>query len=127
MRQILPNQEAEHGGRSAERCDMIILYHLQDVGRMELFMVVNENRSSGNPLAVQFSPHGLSPSRVGHGQMQAVFVQVMPITSGRDMSERIGEIMSHHLRFTGSSRSEIHQGYVVVPVGMFRFDKRCGS
>ena len=127
MRQILPNQEAEDGRRSAERCDMIILYHLQDVGRMELFMVVYENRSSGNPLAVQFSPHGLSPSRVGYGQMQAVFVQVMPITSGRDMSERIGEIMSHHLRFTGSSRSEIHQGYVVVPVGMFRFDKRRGS
>ena len=127
MRQNLPIQEAEDGRRSAERCDMIILYHLQDVGRLYFFMVVYENRSSGNPLAVQFSPHGLSPSRGGYGQMQAVFVQVMPITSGRDMSERIGEIMSHHLRFTGSSRSEIHQGYVVVPVGMFRFDKRRGS
>ena len=59
MRRILPNQEAEDGRRSAERCDMIILYHLQDVGRMELFMVVYETVAPAIHCPYSF-PHGLS-------------------------------------------------------------------
>lgn len=53
-------------------------------------------------------------------------MEVMPETSRGDVSQRIREIMGHHLRLTGRTRGEIHQGNVVVGIHMSRtHERRC--
>ena len=43
------------------------------------------------------------------------------------MSQRIGEVVGHHFRLSGSTAGEVHQGDVIVRVRMFRFHERGGS
>ena len=46
---------------------------------------------------------------IGNGKMKTVTMQIMPETGSYNMSQRICKIMCHHLRFSCSTRSEIHQ------------------
>ena len=80
-------------------------------------MVIDKHRRTGKPLAVELSPNGLAPSRVGHGQMQAVFLEVVPEDSGGKMSQRIEEVMRHHLGLSACAAGEVHQHGVRVVVG----------
>ena len=38
---------------------------------------------------------------IGNGEVQAVFVQVVPETSGNDVPQRIREVVRHHFGFAG--------------------------
>ena len=80
------NQEAEDGRRRTERSDMIVLYLFKNVSRRKLLVVVDEDVRSGNPLSVEFSPYSFSPTGIGNGEVQAVLVQVVPKTTGNDMT-----------------------------------------
>ena len=89
-------------------------------------MVVYKDVGAGYPLPVQFAPYGFSPTCIGNGEMQAVFMQIMPETSGNDMSQRICEVVGYHFRLAGGSAGEVHQGNVIVAVGVFRSYERGG-
>ena len=41
---------------------------------------------SGNPLSVEFSPYGFSPAGIGDGEVEAVFVQIVPEATCNDMA-----------------------------------------
>ena len=103
------NEETEDGGRCTERSYMIILYLLQDGGRGKFLVVIHKYICSGNPLSVKFAPYSFPPTGIGDGEMQAVFRQVMPETTGNDMPQRICKVMGDHFRFTGGSAGEVHQ------------------
>ncbi len=82
-------------------------------------MFVDKHRRSGYPLSVELSPHGLAPARIGYRQMQVVRTEIVPQRARGYMSERISEVVSHHLRFSGSAGGEIHQHRVAVVVLRF--------
>ena len=105
---------------------MIILNLLQHLTRSKLLMVVHEHIGTGYHLPVQFSPHRFSPAGIGNGKVQTVFMQIVPVTSGRDMSKRVSKVVRHHFRFAGSSRSKVHQRDILIRIYLFRTDKRSG-
>ena len=72
-------------------------------------MVIYEDVCSGNPLSVKFSPYRFSPTCIRNGEMEAVFREIMPETTCYDMSQWVGKVVCYHFRFTGSTRSEVHQ------------------
>ena len=55
--------------------------------------------------------------------MQTILMQIVPETTGNNMPQRIGEIMSHHLGITRRARSKIHQRNIIVAIDMSRTDK----
>lgn len=57
--------------------------------------------------------------------MQGILIKIMPVFPGDYMTERIKEIVCHHLRFTGSSGSEIEKGDIIVAVRAQRTAERC--
>ena len=98
--------------RGTERGDVVFLYHFEYVCRDKFIEVVDKDIGSGNPLSVEFSPHGFSPAGVGQGKVQALFVEIVPVRPGNDVSQRIGEVVSHHLGVSGGTRGEVEQGGV---------------
>ena len=72
-------------------------------------MIIYEYICSGNPLSVELSPHCFSPAGVGNGEMEAVFFQIVPETTGYDMPQWISEVVCNHLRLSGCSAGEVHQ------------------
>lgn len=126
LRQVFVDEEAEDGGRRAKRGDVIVLNLLQDVGGRELLVIVDEDVGSGYPLSVQFAPYGLAPAGVGDGEVQAVGLQVVPDVARHDVSQRVGEVVSHHLGFARGTAGEVHQRDVVVGVDVFGANKGCG-
>ena len=120
------NQEPEDGRRCTKRGDVIVLYLCQNIGRSEFLVVVYKDVGSGYPLSVQLAPYGFTPARIGNGEVQAVFVQVVPEISGNDVPQRIREVVRHHFGFAGSAAGEVHQRNIVVAVGMLRSCERGG-
>ena len=104
---IVVDQEAEYGGRSAEGCDMVVGKHTEYVGRHEFVEVIHEDFRSGNPLPVEFAPHGFAPAGIGHGEMARGGIEVMPAGCGDYVAKGICEIVSHHLRFAGGAGREV--------------------
>ena len=115
-REVFADQEAEDGGRGAERGDTVIVDHAQDVCGHELLVVVDEDRSAGDPLSIELAPDGFPPARVGDGEVEAVRMQVVPEGGRGDVAERVEEIVDHHLRFTRRAGGEVHERCVVVRV-----------
>src|SRR3712207_1600957 len=89
-------------------------------------MVVHEDVGPRYPLSVQLSPYRFPPTGIGNGEVKAVFVQVVPETPGDDVSQRISEIVGHHLRFARCSRSEIHKRYIIVRIHVCGAYERSG-
>ena len=84
--QVFVNQEPEDGRRRTERGDMVFLDFFQNSCRGKLLVVVDEDIGSGNPLSVEFSPYRFSPAGIGNGEVKTVLVQVVPKTTGNDMT-----------------------------------------
>ena len=55
------------------------------------------------PLSVELSPYCLTPAGVSHGEMDAVFAEVVPINSCGEVSQSVEEVMRHHLRFAAGA------------------------
>ena len=60
-------------------------------------MVINKDCCSGEPLSVEFAPYGLAPAGIGHGKVEAVLIYVVPVLGCYNVSQRIEEIVGHHL------------------------------
>ena len=116
MREILTNHETVDRWWRTERGYVILLYLAQQLLCRKLLVVKHEHGCSRKPLSVKLTPHGLAPSRVGHGEVYAVFAEVMPEHTRGEMSESIEKIVSHHLGFATGSAGKIHQHGVVVGV-----------
>ena len=110
------DEETIYRGRRTERGDAVFLNLAQDFVGSKLLMVEYEHGSSGKPLSVHLSPYGLAPTCVCHGEVDAVFAEVVPIDTSGEMSHGIEEVVSHHLRFATRSTGEVHQHCVVVVV-----------
>ena len=80
------NQKTEDGWRCAKGSHLILLYLFQNSCGRELFVVIDENVGSGDPLSVEFSPYGFSPAGIGDGEVEAVLIQIVPETTRNDMT-----------------------------------------
>ena len=69
FRYIFAYQEPEYRRGRTERCDMVFLDHVENVGRNEFVEVVDKDIGAGDPLAVKFSPYGFSPAGIGEGEV----------------------------------------------------------
>ena len=114
--QVFANEEAEDGGRGAERGDVVIVDHAEDVGGDELVVVVDEDRGAGDPLPIELAPDGLPPAGVGDGEVQAARVEVMPEAACGDVAQGVTEIVDDHLRLARGAGGEVHERGVVVRV-----------
>ena len=81
------NQKTEDGWRCAKGSHLILLYLFQNSCGRELFVVIDENVGSGDPLSVEFSPYGFSPAGIGDGEVEAVLIQIVPETTRNDMTD----------------------------------------
>lgn len=79
-------RKREHCRGRAKRCDVVVVDHLEHVDGLEFLKVVDKHVCAGNPLPVEFAPYGLAPSGVGECQVEAVFMKVVPIGAGDDVS-----------------------------------------
>ena len=116
MGEILPDEEAEHGGRRAEGGDAVLLEKRQDLRGMEAVEIVDEDRPFAQPLPEEFPPHGLGPARIGNGEMQSVGIHLLPPVGGHDMPQRIGVDMDDALgeaRGAGTEEDEERIGGLV--------------
>ena len=118
MREVFVYQEAIHRGRSAKRGDAIFLYLSQHIVGAELLMVIYKHGGTGKPLSVELAPHGFAPSCICHGEVYAVFAQVVPIHSCGQVSQCIEIVVRHHLGFAAGATGKIHQHGVAVVVDM---------
>ena len=105
----------------------MIFLHLAKHGvGIELFMVEDEHHGTGKPLAVELSPDSLAPSRVSHGEVDAVFLEVMPEDACGEVAQGIEVVVSHHLRFSAGAAGEVHQQGIFIAVDICGLDKgRC--
>ena len=83
-------------------------------------MVEDEDRRSGEPLAVELTPDSLTPARVGHGQVERTLVEVVPEHTRRQVSHGIEVVVGHHLRLTARAAGEVHQHGVLIVVHVLR-------
>ena len=79
-------------------------------------MVEDKHGGSGKPLSVHLAPYGLAPTRVGNGEVDAVFGKVVPKDSCCKVSQGIEKVVGHHLRLSACSAGEVHQHSIVVVV-----------
>ena len=121
---VFLNQETEDGRRRTEGCDLAILNLLKDICRSELLVVVHEDVRTRNHLTIQLTPSCLSPTGIGNGKVQAVFMQLVPERAGSDVTQRISKVVSNHLRFASCSTGEVHQHDIVVDIRVFRLHER---
>ena len=79
---------------------------------MKLFVVIDKQCGAGNPLPIHFPPSGLCPARVGHRQVQAAQVQVVPIGSCANVPQWIGVVVDGHFGLSVRARGEVHEQVV---------------
>ena len=111
-------EETINRGRSAKRGDAVLLYHAQYLVGRKLLVVEHEHSCACNPLAIQLSPHGFAPTRVGNRKVNALRTQVVPKHARRDVTQRIKKIVGNHLGFAARTAGEVHQHDVVVVVNL---------
>ena len=97
------DKETIYSRRSTERRDAITLYLTKYLVGSELFMVEDKDCSTCKPLSVELPPYSLTPAGVSHGEMDAVFAEVVPINSCGEVSQSVEEVMRHHLRFAAGA------------------------
>ena len=73
----------------------------------ELCHVIGEDHSTADPLAVDFAPAELCPAGIGNAHVELVLLYLLPVLCGDDVSQRVGEIVLHHLRVAGGAGSEV--------------------
>ena len=77
-------------------------------------MVVDEHGGPGEPLAVELAPHGLAPSRVGHGEVDAVGGQVVPEDTRGEVAQGIEVVVGHHLGLSAGAAGEVDEHRVLA-------------
>ena len=115
--------EAVNRWRRAERRYAVFLYLAHYLFGGKLLVFEHENHRPREPLSVQFAPRGLAPARVGDGQMDAVFSQVVPESACCYVPEGVKIIVGYHLRLAACTAGEVHQHGVVVAVDVLRAHK----
>ena len=83
---VLLQHETVHGGRRAERGQLVVLDLLQQLRGHELVHVVGEDGGAGDPLAVDLAPAELRPAAVGHAHVQRVLLHLLPVLRGDDVA-----------------------------------------
>ena len=111
--EVRADEVAVDGRRGAERVYSVFLDFVHEEGWLELNHVVHEDGAAANPLAVYLSPDRLSPARLRHREMEPVVDDVLPPLRGRDVPERVEEVVLDHLRVSRRSRREIEEHRVV--------------
>lgn len=76
---------------------------MEHVDGLEFLKVVDKHVCASNPLPVEFAPYSLAPAGVGECQVEAVFMKVVPIGAGDDVSEWVGEAVGNHLGLAGGA------------------------
>ena len=100
--------EPEHGGRTAERGDPVLLDHIEDLHGFEFLVLVYEYSCLHHPLTVERTPDGLSPSGVTDGVMDTFGVDLMPVLGSHQMTESVEVSVEDHLRVTRCTGGEVH-------------------
>ena len=121
--EVLEYHEAVDGGRGAEGGDAVFLYLAHDLLGGELLVVVDEHGGPGEPLAVELAPHGLAPSRVGHGEVDAVGGQVVPEDARGEVAEGVEVVVGHHLGLSAGAAGEVDEHRVLVGVDVLGADE----
>jgi hypothetical protein len=124
---VFADEITEDGGGRTEGGDTVLLYLLEDIGGVELLVVVDKDGSAGDPLPIELPPDGFSPTGIGNGEVEAVGAKIVPETSGGDMGKGIGVVVGDHLGITGGAGSEVHDGGIGVLVGMRGTMERWGG
>ena len=114
---IFLNHIAIDRGRRAERSDAVFCQHGEQIVRVEAVEIVHKERRPAQPLAIELAPAALRPAAIRRGEVDGVFIQIVPEAPGDDVSQRIGEAVRHHLGHARGARGEVHQHDVVVRVG----------
>ena len=79
FRDVLLDHHAQHRRRRAERRDMMLCEHRQDLRGVEPVEIVNEDRALAQPLAVKFPPRRLGPAGVGDRKKQSFGIHRLPV------------------------------------------------
>ena len=124
LREIFLNHEAVDSRRGTERGDVILLNLAHDLIRRKLLVIEDEDGGSGKPLSVELAPYSLAPTGIGYGKMDGILVEIVPIYTRGQMTERIEVIVCHHLWLACGSRCKVHQQGIFVRVYMLRTNER---
>ena len=127
LRQILLDEHAVHRGRRAERGDVILGEHGQDLRGVEAVKVVGEDRAFAQPLAVELAPERLAPAGLGDREVQAVGLDPVPVLGGHKVAERVFVAVHGDLRIAGRAGGEEHEHGIFAAGGVCLADVAAGE
>ena len=122
--EVFLDEETVDGGRRTEGGYLVLNHHIEEVVGGEFFVVIHEYARAHNPLSVQFAPYSLAPACVGYGEVYVVGREVLPICRRCDVSERICEVVSHHLGFASRAGCEVDERNVRILVSLRGYEGR---
>ena len=116
--EIFLNEEAVHSGRRAERGDVVLLEHRQDVVCIELIKIIGKNGRFTHPLAVELAPQRLAPAGIRNGEVQPLRVDVVPVFGSDVVSECVFIVVLRDLRVARGAGGEEHEHGVTAAGGV---------
>ena len=117
-RHVFLKHEAVHGGRGAERPEVVVLHVLQKFGGHELVHVIAEDLGAGDPLPVDLAPAELCPAAVGDAHVEAVLLHLLPILRREDVPEGVGEVVHDGLGVARGATGEVDEHDVLRSGGV---------
>ena len=106
---VFSYHHTKHSGRRAERGNLVFRKKRQQVGGFESFKVINEHRALAHPLSVKLAPERFAPTRIGYGEMQAVFLAAVPVSRGYEMTERVSMLVFCHFGIARRAGGKEHK------------------
>ena len=113
---VLARQHAPHGGRAAERGDVVGLDEVQDLVAVEAVEVVDQLATFHKPLPIELAPGALGPTGVGDGHMHALGIHGMPPLGRSEVRGRVVMPVKGHLGLTRGAAGEVDE-HGLVDIG----------
>ena len=103
------HHEAVHRGWAAKRAHVVLAHHVEDLVATKAIEVIGKDARLHGPRAIELAPHGLAPTSVGNGEVQATVANhVVPELCGDGVRQRIGAVVQDHLGVARGAAREVH-------------------
>ena len=103
----LLHEVAVHRGRRAEGGHGVPVDDGHKLPGVEIVEVEDHHSAAAEPLPVELAPGGLPPAGLGHGEVEAAVLNLLPVLGGEDMGQRVGVVVHDRLGVPGGAGGEV--------------------
>ena len=118
LAEVLLDEEPVHGRRGAEGGDVVFCEHGQNVVGVKPVEVIGEDGRLAHPLAIVLAPHGLAPACVRNGEVQAIWVYIVPVAGRNVVAQGVFIAVLGNFGVPGGAGGKVHQHQIVSAGGV---------